>query len=72
MPCQHHHDAALDVIALAEAALRDDQDAMRVILDHCDVRAVASMGASMFATLASVHGNPEHILGKFRQMFTEV
>jgi hypothetical protein len=70
MPCPNHT-AALDVVAAAEAALRDDQEGLKIILDHADLRAMASMGASMLATLASVTGDAETVLGRFRAVFSE-
>lgn len=48
-------DAQRDAIALIRASLEDDQEAAGVILDHCDLRAVAAelaYRADVFASWA--------------------
>lgn len=64
-------DIELDAVALAEAALRGDQEALTAIMNSADSRAVATMLAWMLATLAAAMGEPEAILAMFRIVFTQ-
>jgi hypothetical protein len=67
------HIAGLDVIASVEAVLHCDDEGLAVILDNADLRAFAEMAATVLAVvLSGAAPDPDELLARFRQHFSEV